>query len=82
MRSTVVRGAWALTQVQLLGGEPTSRSESRNLSLRMESEGLAAVKREGRAIVAARERQVEGGESGPLVPAAGNEPDGAPWAAR
>jgi hypothetical protein len=49
----------AVSQMQLLGGEPTSRSESRNLSLTMQSEGLAAVQREGRAIVAAREAQLE-----------------------
>jgi hypothetical protein len=47
----------AVSQIQLLGGEPTSRSESRNLSLSMQSEGLQAVKEEGARIV--RERQAE-----------------------
>jgi hypothetical protein len=42
----------------LLGGDPTSRSESRNLSLHMQSEGLRAVQEEGREIVRARERQL------------------------
>jgi hypothetical protein len=50
--------ARSLTQAQLLGGDPTSRSESRSLALHMESEGLAAVKREGAQIVAAREAQL------------------------
>jgi hypothetical protein len=53
----------ALDKAALLGGDVTSRSESRNLSLSMASEGLAAVQAEGRAIVAARERQLEEGDS-------------------
>jgi transposase-like protein len=48
--------ARSLTQAQLLGGDPTSRSESRNLSWRG---GLEEVQAEGRAIVEARERQLE-----------------------
>jgi hypothetical protein len=51
--------ARALDKAALLGGDVTSRSESRNLSLHMQSEGLAAVQEEGRQIVAARERQLE-----------------------
>jgi hypothetical protein len=52
----------ALDKAALLGGDVTSRSESRNLSLSMQSEGLAAVQAEGRAIVEARERQLSEGE--------------------
>jgi hypothetical protein len=54
--------ARSLTQAQLLGGEPTSRSESRSLALHMQSEGLEAVQREGRQIVQARERQLAAGD--------------------
>jgi hypothetical protein len=54
--------ARSLTQAQLLGGDPTSRSESRNLSLHMQSEGLQAVKEEGARIVASREVQLERAE--------------------
>jgi hypothetical protein len=52
----------AISQMQLLGGEPTSRSESRNLSLHMQSEGLESVQREGREIVARREAQLAEGD--------------------
>jgi hypothetical protein len=52
----------AVSQMQLLGGEPTSRSESRSLALHVQSEGLEAVQREGRAIVAAREAQLAEGD--------------------
>jgi transposase-like protein len=51
--------AKALDKCLLLGGDPTSRSESRNLSLQVDSPGLQAVKAEGAAIVAAREAQLE-----------------------
>jgi len=50
-----------LDKAALLGGEVTSRSESRNLSLHADSPGLQAVKAEGAAIVAAREAQLERG---------------------
>jgi hypothetical protein len=46
----------------LLGGDVTSRSESRSLALHMESEGLRAVQEEGRRIVESRERQLERGD--------------------
>jgi hypothetical protein len=66
----------AVDRAELLGGLPTSRSESRSLALHLQSEeGLAAVKREARAIVASREAAELSG------PAAGNEPEDAPWAA-
>jgi hypothetical protein len=52
----------AVSQMQLLGGEPTSRSESRSLALHMQGEGLRSVQAEGRAIVEARERQLSEGE--------------------
>jgi hypothetical protein len=52
----------ALDKAALLGGDVTSRSESRNLSLSMASEGLAAVKEEGARIVAAREVQLGRGD--------------------
>jgi hypothetical protein len=55
--------ARSLTQAQLLGGDPTSRSESRNLSLHSHA-GLEAVKAEGRAIVQAREAQLSEGDGG------------------
>jgi hypothetical protein len=45
--------ARALDKAALLGGDVTSRSESRNLSMHIESPGLAAVKREGAQIVRA-----------------------------
>jgi hypothetical protein len=46
----------------LLGGDVTSRSESRSLASHMGGEGLRAVQEEGRAIVQARERQLEQGD--------------------
>jgi hypothetical protein len=54
----------ALDKAQLLGGDPTSRSESRSLAMHLESPGLAAVKAEGAAIVASREAQLERGDGG------------------
>jgi hypothetical protein len=52
--------ARSLTQAQLLGGDPTSRSESRSLAMHVQSEGLQAVKAEGAQIV--RAAQLERGE--------------------
>jgi transposase-like protein len=46
----------------LLGGDVTSRSESRSLALHMEGEGLRSVQEEGRRIVEAREAQLERGD--------------------
>jgi hypothetical protein len=52
----------ALDKAQLLGGDPTSRSESRSLAMHLESPGLAAVKAGGRAIAASGEAQIERAE--------------------
>jgi hypothetical protein len=54
--------ARALDKAILLGGDPTSRSESRSLAMHLESPGLAAVKAEGRAIAASGEAQIERAE--------------------
>jgi hypothetical protein len=52
----------SLDKAALLGGDVTSRSESRSLAMHLESPGLAAVKAEGRAIAASGEVQLERAE--------------------